>query len=233
MATLRSFFLLVALCIATPSWAQFVGGFGSGATATGFGGQAQLPLTLLNFDAELKNDQVALQWSTIHEIGTSHFVVERTADGNTFSPVGRVSAAGMSPQGLTRSYHLTDAAPLMGSSLYRLKSVDLDGSFTYSELVEVNREENDQALAFAIRPNPSTGSTIGVGLEALSAEETLFVEVLDLAGRQLVSRRMQGNPGDYLQLELKDRLPAGTYFLRLSQASTGSHTSRLIVGQSR
>ncbi|NJB84475.1 hypothetical protein GGR26_000220 [Lewinella marina] len=230
---LRPLLLLLALFTVTPVWAQFVGGFGSGATASDYGGQAQLPLTLLSFTATPADAEVVLEWSTIHEVGTSHFLVERTTNGSHFTPVGRVSAAGMSPLGLTRSYQLTDAAPLAGSSLYRLKSVDLDGSFTYSDLVEVNRATEDLPLAFSVRPNPTTGDAIGVAVEAIAPNEPFLVEVIAPSGRRLMARQLTGFAGDYLQLPLAQRLPAGTYFLRLSQASTGSQTSRLIVGQSR
>ncbi|NJB84473.1 hypothetical protein GGR26_000218 [Lewinella marina] len=225
--------LLSLLILSVPAQAQFVGGFGSGATASGSEGQAQLPLTLLSFDATPQGETVELQWSTIDESGTSHFLVERTADGKSFSPVGRVSAAGTSASATELSYQLVDAAPLRGSAFYRLKSVDLDGSFTYSELVEVNRGEDQEPLAFAIHPNPSTGSTVGVEVQSLDATQPLLLEVLDAAGRTLATRNLRGTAGDYLQVPLADQLPAGTYLLRLSQPTTGSQTSRLIVGLAR
>ncbi|THH40672.1 T9SS type A sorting domain-containing protein [Neolewinella litorea] len=225
--------LLVLLAASTPARAQFVGGFGSGATASGYEGQAQLPLTLLHFKAETHGDGVELAWSTIDESGASHFLVERTADGRTFSPVGRAAAAGNAKRATVLHYQLIDPAPLSGSALYRLKAIDLDGSFTYSDLVEVNRGDDHEPLAFAIHPNPSTGGTVGVEVQALNAAEPLLVEVLDATGRRLATRNYRVIPGDYLQVQLADRLPAGTYLLRLSQPGSGSRTSRLIVGPAR
>lgn len=226
---LRPYAFLFILLISAPSRAQYVGGSGSGASSGDYSSSAAMPLTLLQFIAEAEADRVTLRWSTANEVGTDYFIVERTSDGRSYTTVGQVDAAGMSSWGASLDYRLYDPAPLPGSSLYRLKSVDLDGSFTYSELVEIERDAEMLPLAFSIHPNPSTGSTIGIGLTELSDGEPIRVEVLDAAGRRLVTRSLQGSPGEYLQLQLRDRLPAGTYFLRLSQPSSGAHTSRLVV----
>ncbi len=229
----RTLILSLLVAAAASADAQYMGGIGSGATVTDYSASARLPLTLLYFDGRPEDGTVVLDWATVNEIDTDHFVVERTVDGMKFTPVGQLAAAGTATPGRTLSYTLTDADPILGTAIYRLKSVDLDGTVYYSDLVEIGFGEDVPALSFDISPNPGTGTLIGLDLGSISGDENISVEVMDPAGRLLVSRHFFARPGERVELRLNDRLPAGSYLLRLSQPTAGSHTERLIVGQSR
>lgn len=74
--------------------------------------------------------QVKLDWQTSSESNSSHFVVERSVDGNDWQALGRLEAAGNSTE--SRSYTFEDGLPISGKSMYRLQQVDLDGSFRLS-----------------------------------------------------------------------------------------------------
>ncbi|MCP9234874.1 T9SS type A sorting domain-containing protein [Lewinella sp. JB7] len=226
---LRPLFLLFVLILAAPSRAQYSGGSGSGVASDSYSAPAAMPLTLLDFSAQAAENKIVLQWTTAYESGTDYFLVERTVDGRSFATVGRVAAAGTSLQGGRLNYELLDLTSFTGVAHYRLKSVDLDGTHTYSDLVEVKRRAEDSTPRFVIHPNPSTGHTIGVDVQDLNGSEPVNVEILDAAGRRMFTRRVHVGSGEYFQLQLGERLPAGTYFLRMSQASFGSHTRRLLV----
>lgn len=81
-----------------------------------------------HYDADQAN--VRLDWQTANETNSSHFIVERSAKGDEWEPLGKVTAAGNSTQAL--SYSFSDPLPLSGTSMYRLRQVDQDGSFKIS-----------------------------------------------------------------------------------------------------
>lgn len=96
-----------------------------------------LPVELVSFAANAANDRVELFWETATEIGSSHFLVERSSDGQMWTAITRVEAAGESQ--LLVTYSVFDSSPLSGRSFYRLQSVDSDGSSEYSDAVIVER----------------------------------------------------------------------------------------------
>lgn len=96
-----------------------------------------LPIELLSFTATEEGNAVHVRWSTASESGSSHYVIERSSDAQTFGAVGSVAAAGYS-QSLIE-YGSDDMEPLPGTSYYRLKQVDLDGAYTYYGPIPVVR----------------------------------------------------------------------------------------------
>lgn len=112
-----------------------------------------LPVSLLSFDlSEAAEHSVLLTWTTISEINNSYFIIERSRDGINFEPIGKVNGQGNSNQ-LT-SYSYTDHSAGTGVVYYRLKQVDLDGSYGYSEIKNIRLN----ADAIVIYPNPNSGA---------------------------------------------------------------------------
>lgn len=94
-----------------------------------------LPIELLWFDAKPEKNVVHCSWSTASEWNNAYFTVERSADGLLFEPLGLVESQG---DGATvRYYRFTDEAPLPGTSFYRLRQTDHDGTFVHSVVVAV------------------------------------------------------------------------------------------------
>jgi hypothetical protein len=100
--------------------------------AVGLGGAE-----LFNFQAFAVVDHGQLEWSTGQESNLNKFIVERSADGTAFIPVGQVNAKGSYSQ-----YDYTDSSPLdvnmEKTFYYRLKILDNDGTFSYSEIREIS-----------------------------------------------------------------------------------------------
>ena len=112
---------------------------------------SSLPLTWGVFTATPINKTVQLEWSTLQEANTSHFVIEYAASGQAFTPVGTVSAAGNSST--TSFYSFTHAMPsLAASNQYRIRQVDLDGRSTYSSVRSVRF--NEPSMGVQAWPNP-------------------------------------------------------------------------------
>jgi len=92
-----------------------------------------LPLQLTAFDAKQYNNTVACSWNTIQKQNTSAFIIEYSTNAAAFTKIGTVSATGNSNN--TGSYTFTHKNPQNGINYYRLKMVDADGKFTYSNVV--------------------------------------------------------------------------------------------------
>lgn len=97
-----------------------------------------LPVELTSFTASLLEPHVELNWETASEENADFFAVERSEDGKDFSQVGSVQAAGNSDVPL--QYRFVDeqaAKRFSGSLFYRLRTVDFDGSYEYSDITSV------------------------------------------------------------------------------------------------
>lgn len=93
---------------------------------------APVPVKLTSFTAAVVNREVKLKWSTATEVNSSHFIIQRSADGIHFNNIGTQQAAGNSQVPL--NYGFTDNDPLPGNLFYRLQLMDKDGLFEYSEI---------------------------------------------------------------------------------------------------
>jgi Secretion system C-terminal sorting domain len=109
-----------------------------------------LPIELLYFRATAISDKVIVNWRTLSEVNNDYFIIERSSDGVHFNEIGKVDGAGNANTAI--DYQFDDIHFLNGTSYYRLKQVDYDGSFSYSDLATVNI---DNSSALSIYPNPS------------------------------------------------------------------------------
>ncbi|MGB8190792.1 MAG: LamG-like jellyroll fold domain-containing protein [Chitinophagaceae bacterium] len=160
-----------------------------------------LPVTLLNMRALNEKERVKLEWATSIEINASHFEVEHSADGRSFSKIGEVKAGG-------RDYYLYDEQPFPHISYYRLKIFDKDGKFNYSKTVHVTRIADGR---FAVMPNPALRNEIRLIVEQLPSGPAQ-INIYDQAGRLQLSKKtiLTGQP-----LIINHNLPAGMYLVEV------------------
>jgi hypothetical protein len=153
-----------------------------------------LPVEFGEIEAEpLGYGQVRLRWSTLQEINSDHFVVERSADGILFNPLGQIPAVGNSET--TRWYDYTDAAPGNGISFYyRIKEVDPNGAFTLSAPVEVFLPKSPSAF-LDLYPNPAI----------LQQSVRLHFHAAEAGPLQVRLRKLSG------QIVLASACPSGGY----------------------
>jgi hypothetical protein len=192
----------------------------SGWSNWGFGGGGvnPLPIELLEFSARPNGNQVDVSWSTASEINNERFEVERSSNAQNFAKVATVAGAGNSNTLL--SYSASDTQPLQGVSYYRLKQIDYNGSYAYSEIVPVVFGGNaTPQLQFA---------GIRSGLLELDFSLPLHdakVSVFDLSGRLITTQ--QGNETVKMQLAA-DMLSEGVYLVSIE--SRELRTTRLVAG---
>ncbi|MEM9820959.1 MAG: alpha-amylase family glycosyl hydrolase [Bacteroidota bacterium] len=171
-----------------------------------------LPVDLLKFSANAQQNVVDLHWLTLAEENFSHFEVERSLDGRNFQQVDLIKAKGT--EGLEQNYWTQDKqVPFNQDLYYRLKMVDLDGQFDYSEVELVRLDAKNQSLQ--IQPNP----LIQKGHLIFRSEETSNIEltVYNAQGQLMRSWRESVSRGSNdLTIDL-GQLENGVYQLVLQQ----------------
>ena len=115
-----------------------------------------LPIQLTSFQANCVGDNnVSVTWTTASEHNTSHFIVEKSRDGNSWSALGVVTAAGNSTSMI--NYSLGDENANAGITYYRLTQYDNDGAFEMFNAVSTNCANNSNDVEVTVYPNPSNG----------------------------------------------------------------------------
>jgi hypothetical protein len=178
-----------------------------------------LPIELLGFDAKKEGGDVKCYWSTATEVRSSHFDVERSEDGINFETIGRVEAAGESYS--FKHYEFKDSDPLEGTNYYRLKKVDIDNSYDYSQIKAVQFDQDGELLIY---PNP--------GYNLFTIEEKQFksgsIAVFTEDGK-LVKEVEHPNTHKFI-LNLSD-VADGTYIVVLEE--NGQRRVKKVIKQSR
>ncbi len=182
-----------------------------------------LPIELLSFDAKLNSGQVDLTWVTSTEINNDYFIIERAGGDLRWKELLSVPGAGNSNTQL--SYADVDRAPLSGISYYRLKQMDFDGSYAYSDVVSVSNTlvKNDGILLY---PNPSKTGSVFVTIPALT-NDLITISLMNLTGNLLIKETKIGGSKSIFELNFGD-LPSGIYLINVSY-STVNKTKKLVI----
>ena len=172
-----------------------------------------LPLTLTSYTAAPGADDasVNVDWATATEQNNQYFILQRSAEGRSFSDLDTVLPA--SPNSVApRSYSYTDRAPLSGDNFYRLTQVDLNGTVNYYGVREVSLSTRKSAVG--ISPNPCTDQ-IHVLFNNVATGQ-LAIEIIDAQGRAVRRWSAQKEQTDWSNTYAVGDLPPGQYFLQLT-----------------
>ncbi|WP_207515824.1 T9SS type A sorting domain-containing protein [Longitalea luteola] len=174
-----------------------------------------LPVKLLGFTAGKVNNDVRLNWSATEAVRFSHFEVERSMDGMTFSAIGKVewqlSAIG------NATFNFTDPGILQAAPnnmlYYRLRMVDADGKVDYSKIVRVATDHNPLSL-INVYPTPFVNEIFVK--TAMITTGKVDLSLADLSGRVLTSKNTFVPSGEnVISVPLPAELPKGIYLLRV------------------
>lgn len=164
-----------------------------------------LPVEFSSFAARQSESHSNLYWVTASEINASHFEVEHSQDGREFAYIGKVAATGFSQT--ESSYDFLHKDPGTGTHYYRLKQIDCDGSYDYSDVRSVRFEGSGAGAELAVYPNPATTyATITIQAEVYT------VRVFDQSGRLVTQLN------NTTQLDVSD-WTAGVYLVQLLDAT--------------
>jgi hypothetical protein len=145
-----------------------------------------LPIELLSFTGYNDGAVNVLNWTTASERNSLKFEVEKSYDASNFEYIGEKLAAGNSS--INIDYNFIDENPKVGNNYYRLKMIDADGTFKYSEIINIRIREDNLPVKdgiVKIYPNPTNGL---LNIQYQSSKETdLDLNVYDVAGKNMLS----------------------------------------------
>lgn len=186
-----------------------------------------LPVELVSFTSNLMNNSVQLSWQTATEMNNHGFEIERRFIDGEWNNIGFVEGEGNSV--LPKLYSFTDKNPVGGSKLeYRLKQVDNDGSFEYSEIIEVEIVPTKFELSQNY-PNPFNPSTV-IEFSLPEKVNNVQLSIYDALGERvtnLVNTALDA--GKYSFQWNAQNVATGTYFYELRTNNFVSVKKMLLV----
>lgn len=177
-----------------------------------------LPLTLLSFTGTPANSGVRLNWKTGMEDNVQHFDVEFSRDGTTFTAVGSVASANQ-PTGADYNYY--HPVPENGDVFYRLKMMDIDGSYSYSGIIKVRLDSKTKPV---VSPSIITNGRIQLQLQ----QDNHYTMMELIAANGAVIKRVSiGGLAGNVSIPV-NQLNAGIYFVRLS-GNSGNSVQKIYI----
>ncbi len=183
--------------------------------------QSTLPVTLTGFTASNKNCVLNVNWTTAQELNVDRYEVEVSKDGNTFVKASTVPAQSRTSYG--SNIAITDA--IKANNLYlRLKCIDIDGSFKYSNIIQVSGMCGTKSMPVIIGyPNPLQKgmSYINIGARdgVFSGQYDLMLS--DISGKVYTQKTVTLSNATSFRFDVPQALSTGKYFIRVIQKETG------------
>lgn len=169
---------------------------------------APLPVELMSFNATgQSNNEVLLDWEAAIEKDLSYYGIEYSPSGLHYSQIGAINATGTLSQSAKYFFIHTNAQ--VGSNYYRLRMVNLNGSFEYSPLRSVTFK--DRVSGFELLPNPTAGPLELISHNINKYASTLRYQLTDNNGKLLLENQLSD---ETTKFDLS-RYPGGYYFLSI------------------
>jgi len=167
-----------------------------------------LPVTIKYFTAWKRADANRLTWLTTSEKSFSHFEIEKSTDAVNFIRIATIAAKGRDNEGASYSY---DDNEIKTVQYYRLKYVDLDGKYSYSNIIKVNRDDVTTKVVFNNR------ITDMLALRIIDMPvNNLSIRIIDNSGRAIKTQNVKINAGENSFNLNTGSIPSGFYYLMLS-----------------
>lgn len=170
----------------------------------------QLPLVLTRFKVERIVSEALVHWEMEPGHTALDFIIERSADGTRFEPIGKVEVTDENRH-LTR-FNYMDTAPLTGINYYRLKMIGTDGEVKYSPVGVLNFDPGEPSLTLA--PNPAAPDRISLLTEGVSPGD---LRLYSMAGTPISLREVYDAEKRTMTLYPASPLPSGIYLLRFQK----------------
>ena len=185
-----------------------------------------MPLSLIEFKGKRQSAGILLEWTTVNEIQSGRFEIERSNNGNSFYKIGSTNATGIA--GAKTTYSYPDVNPAASNNYYRLKIIDIDGKFSYSKVVAFTGQGTKDIFISNISPNPfSNKIDLTINLEK-SAQ--LQLQIIDFTGRIMITKTVNGKAGsNNIQWNGLNKLANGLYYININGAEASLQQKLLKV----
>lgn len=178
---------------------------------------ALMPLRLMNFDAvKTTADNVQISWTTTSEVNMSRYEVESSVNAIAFKKVGTVISKG---NNFSTVYTFKDVdVNKSGVRYYRLKMIDIQGTFSYSSVKSIKFSEVTSGI-FNVSPNPAA-NLINIAVHAEN-QENISLTVTSISGQKIRHRLVTINKGINNITEDIHNLAKGGYIISIKNLTTG------------
>ncbi len=182
-----------------------------------------MPVELISFTGKRVGKVSQLNWATATEEQNEGFEIERSLDGQSWRSIGFVQGNGTTSE--FNPYSFVDQNPALGTNYYRLKQMDFDGRFEYSDVQSVLFESKDDAPVL-IFPNPSTGR-FTLKIDSHEAQNA-SIKLMDLSGR-LIFSEILSDPNAILNWNRVFDLPPGQVYFTVIQLGEEIYYDKIYV----
>lgn len=165
-----------------------------------------MPVTLLDFSGRTASGSTLLSWKTAQEENAKEYQVQRSADGSSFTTIGVVAAQGNTST--ETAYRFTDYTPGSGTHFYRLKMVDENATYKYSQVLQFSLEA---PLDVRVIGNPFSNH---IRLTLPEHSGPVSLRLLDATGKVYIHRTRVSESGT-ISLEVDPSLSKGLYILEV------------------
>lgn len=181
-----------------------------------------VPIELLNFEAKIKNSKANINWTTGSEMNNDYFMIEKSSGENKFETIANIKSHGDSETSSEYTYS-DDITNDFGNIHYRLKQIDKNKSFTYSEIISVTKISFNDKIQSII---PTDG---GVILSYISSNnQKSYIEICDLSGKKIFDKKINSITGvNNEHLSIKN-VNSGMYILKIFDSQNLITTSKFI-----
>lgn len=188
-----------------------------------------IPVELISFNALIENNSVILKWSTATELNNRGFQVERKSMSSDFEDIGFINGNGTTNE--INNYSFVDSNISSGEFIYRIKQIDLNGSFKYSDEINIKYNIPQEYSLKQNHPNPFNPSTNIVYVIAGNNEtkQLVVLKVYDVLGNEMATLvNEEKTPGTYKVNFNAQNLPSGLYIYRI-QAGNFIHAQKMLL----
>ncbi|MBI3517984.1 MAG: T9SS type A sorting domain-containing protein [Bacteroidetes bacterium] len=210
-------------CVSSPVTAvvrQGMSGFSKMATVQG---SLPLPVELISFSGSYETTHNSIYWKTAAEERFKQYELESSSDGISFTKIATITPLGN--VSTYNNYNYLDFKAYTPTTYYRLKMVDLDNSYKYSQIISVENISNT-IESFIVYPNPAS-KELFIKL-SIPGEKEAFVDIKDLFGRSVYQQRIdltQNSNNIYINTS---EFSSGIYVINLSSGSLSENTKIVI-----
>jgi len=170
-----------------------------------------IPFTYVSIGAINQSNEVLINWKTDNEMNLKNYQIERSANQIDFQPIAIVNAANSS----SNNYQWTDNNPLTESNFYRIRSMEANGTSSYSEVVKVINTKVVPDIS--IYPNPVTGNTVNIKLNNQEPGAYKVVVYNTFGAVVLIHEFNCSTPNAIVKLPVDKTISKGLYYLEITK----------------
>lgn len=179
------------------------------------GSMTILPISLTYFRGEINQNKIDLYWETASELNNESFEVEKSRNGKDYVIIDKVKSQAIEGNsGRNLKYTISDENPLHGLSYYRLKQIDLDGNFHYSNAISINFSRKSGLPHIIFYPNPTKGELF-ISFDNIENTDVMLM-IKNSLGEVVLNENISLNTSDGINSSIiPNSIPSGTYFCNL------------------